>query len=534
MGPKISNVGSENEAQDDLKDNDRNTDDDEDDNDDEEENEDEIEAEGKDEAVQPNVIASPTNYSSHVEEKQESPAVILPCLNPTWMDVEFYMRQGMGDELCFTPRGGLSANYNLHDKSDLELIKGILNPAPEGSKWSVMYYPDKHMATNRPNGSFAEGFTPESDCNLLASEKPVGKKPPARKSATKKPAALKSAEKKSSSEKPVGDKPTTKKSAKKKAPAKKAAAEKTKKSQKKRSTEEVQSPYKKDSAAKSGTGKVIVLTNDSDDDSLGFDEDCKGLVEKLSKMRKENKAGKPLIISVSHAFVNVANEHVYYLVIFPKSGNTFYAKAEHYKATCKLAHKKRSLFNPNEDGNWIDTIDFFKARKEEYGQESLWRRTELKQNTTDLMYFVHAAPMGQDDQLASEIQKKVKYFVDVSKKRKTNITGHMALDYALSLPTGEKGGLGRFCLQNKGNGDHEKAAAKMTDELNAHWGNGYSLQYDIHLNKFLVDWDIKKFLTEYVGVNSWDDLDENSKRGCFRDYPKRSLPDWDGIMQESW
>jgi len=50
----------------------------------------------------------------------------------------------------------------------------------------------------------------------------------------------------------------------------------------------------------------------------------------------------------------------------------------------------------------------------------------------------------------------------------------------------------------------------------------------------MVDWDIKQFLTNFVGVTSWDDLCEDDKRKCFRDYPKKSLPDWDEIVQESW
>lgn len=149
------------------------------------------------------------------------------------------------------------------------------------------------------------------------------------------------------------------------------------------------------------------------------------------------------------------------------------------------------------------------------------------------MHFVHTAPMGQEESLESEVGKKVKDFFDVSKKRKTNVTGKMALSYALSLPAGEKGGLGLFCL-NKGNGDHEKAADRMTAELDAHWSHAYSLQYDVPLNKFLVDWDIKEFLSQRVGITSWDDLDDTSKRACFKDYPRRSLPNWDEIRQETW
>ena len=142
----------------------------------------------------------------------------------------------------------------------------------------------------------------------------------------------------------------------------------------------------------------------------------------------------------------------------------------------------------------MNIIGLFHIWKEEYGEESLWCRTEQKGNTIDLMYFVHAAPMGQEESLESELGKKIKHFFDVGKKRKTNIAGKMALSYALSLSTGKKGGLGKFCL-NKGNGSKEKAADVMAAELDECGHHGYSLQYAVHLNKFMVDWDIKEFFT---------------------------------------
>ena len=74
----------------------------------------------------------------------------------------------------------------------------------------------------------------------------------------------------------------------------------------------------------------------------------------------------------------------------------------------------------------------------------------------------------------------------------------------------------------------------MTEEIHDHFKDGYTVNYDVPLNKFMVDWDIKEFLSTYIGVNSWDDLSEGDKRKCYRDYPKKSLPDWDEIAQESY
>ena len=124
-------------------------------------------------------------------------------------------------------------------------------------------------------------------------------------------------------------------------------------------------------------------------------------------------------------------------------------------------------------------------------------------------------------------------FFYVTKTRKTGVWGRLALTYVRNLPQGDTSRLGKFCLA-KGGGDLKKAAEVMAEEIDNFWKHGYSLQYNFHLNKTMVDWDIKQFLINHVDVTSWDDLDEASKTACFRDYPKKSLPEWNDIVQESW
>ena len=149
------------------------------------------------------------------------------------------------------------------------------------------------------------------------------------------------------------------------------------------------------------------------------------------------------------------------------------------------------------------------------------------------MYFICTVPLNDEESFASELANKIKYFFDVTRKRKTDVTGQLALNYARNLPQGDDRGLGKFCL-DKGGRDPAKAAKFVTEEINNFWNHGYSLQYDTHLNRTMVDWDIKEFLTNHVGVASWDDLDEASKTACFKDYPKISLPEWNEIVQESF
>ena len=108
-----------------------------------------------------------------------------------------------------------------------------------------------------------------------------------------------------------------------------------------------------------------------------------------------------------------------------------------------------------------------------------------------------------------------------------------ALKFICDLSTGDTGGTGQRAL-NRANGDVKKVAQLITDDMEDYYGGGHSFQYDVPLNCYMVDYDIKKFLVKYLGTTSWDDLGKEDKKKCFKDYPKRSLPDWDTIERESY
>ena len=162
---------------------------------------------------------------------------------------------------------------------------------------------------------------------------------------------------------------------------------------------------------------------------------------------------------------------------------------------------KRNILNPGEDNGWAESISSFHIRDKEYGTDSKWRRTEGKGNTTDLTFFFYTVPLDDESTFEEGLTRKVKYFFDLMRKRKTDITGMMALKYARNLAQGDNGGLVRFCL-NKGNDDPQKAAKVTTEEIDGHFKDGFPLQFDTPLNKYMVDFDIKQFLADRVGITS--------------------------------
>ena len=130
-----------------------------------------------------------------------------------------------------------------------------------------------------------------------------------------------------------------------------------------------------------------------------------------------------------------------------------------------------------------------------------------------------------------------KYFKYVfGKPRKVNTAGQLALnDAELKLSANSQGpGLYGHLVAIKGNGVPEVAAKTMTDEINAYWSNDIVYHYDCHLDQFMVDYDIKQWVEEHMGANSWDDLSDGCKKICYKNYPKTRLPEWAHILQESY
>ena len=59
----------------------------------------------------------------------------------------------------------------------------------------------------------------------------------------------------------------------------------------------------------------------------------------------------------------------------------------------------------------METVNYYRMCDKEYGDESKWFRSEVKQNTVDLMYFVHKVPLDDEDSFKSELMRKIKYFL---------------------------------------------------------------------------------------------------------------------------
>ena len=262
----------------------------------------------------------------------------------------------------------------------------------------------------------------------------------------------------------------------------------------------------------------------------------------LQKSIKDRHGSQKVTWSIGTTFYNPTDNTAVSICCQGKHGNTFYNKALVHQTLLSAQVNATSMFDKKAARyvtKMIETISDTKMRDEPHSLQGKWRRTGAKNNTTEFITMVLIVPMDEESdlpQLWASIAKK--YMKLYAKKRTNNTAGEVALKYAESMGratgTGVSGGLYGYLLKNKGDGDETKAIQTMNEELHNHWKGGIEFEHDVPLDKFLVDYDIKQFLQKYAGINSWDDLDEKGKRACYRDYPRRSLPDWHTIVEESY
>ncbi len=513
----------------------------------EDEEEDDEENEEAEEAKNPDEEEEEEEDVVEEEGKPQYKTIMGELDNPNMMTIMEQRNEGF-PFVRFTAKDGYPIDFDMMTKRDRETVRGLIHSPMKGSVWKVFRKEEvksKEIKKQKKTGrNHAPGFTTPSDDEEDTTKVSSAKNETTIKSRGKKATKETNAKKvkagcSGGNSKPAASKTTTsKKAAAAKVSSGAPSGKTTKKTARTCKTAKEKKGAAKKTSASPNKGKVVVMDrDDDDDDSLDLDN-MVDAAEAMAESLREERMKKPIVISVSGVFHNVADGYSYYLVTFSRGYATFYFKAECARSFIDLAYKKRKLVNPDEDGTWIQTITSINVRAVEFGEESLWFKTSSN-NTVDVTQFIHAVPIGEEDDFLPNLKAKIKYFFDVTRKRKTNITGKLVLKYCMGRKTA---GLGKFCLRkgttHKGTAkevvSEEKTADVMTQELHDHYRDGYTLQYDVPLNKFMVDYDIKAFLTTYIGSNSWDDLSQEDKRKCYRDYPKKSLPDWDAIEQETY
>ena len=264
--------------------------------------------------------------------------------------------------------------------------------------------------------------------------------------------------------------------------------------------------------------------DDSDDDMFANP----GLMDEVKQQSKKKPVGKIKIVASRP--IKTKNGLVKVLVVI--DGNLYYLKDELVKPLAKMkTDKSRTPFNPKIQYIFEEDILGIAKRDGPSSTTSKFYRTK-KDNTVEVLTFTVTLPASERPEIKSTLDSIMNdYFKYIfGKERKKNTAGELALNHAMATP-----GFYKHLLERYGNStDHDLAARNMTQETNKWWQRDIDYDYNSNLDRYMVDYDIKKWVAHHMGATSWDDVDEESKRICFKSYPARDLPEWNGLLQESY
>ena len=102
---------------------------------------------------------------------------------------------------------------------------------------------------------------------------------------------------------------------------------------------------------------------------------------------------------------------------------------------------------------------------------------------------------------------------------------------------GENPGLYRYFVGCKEGEPPKKTKAQIGERILKTFNNefkDYSCDYNVHLSSFMCDYEIKQFLVNCLGRNSFNEVAETDLSKIFAYYPHNSLPIWENITKESY
>ncbi len=79
------------------------------------------------------------------------------------------------------------------------------------------------------------------------------------------------------------------------------------------------------------------------------------------------------------------------------------------------------------------------------------------------------------------------------------------------------------------------AEESLTNDIDAQFHGGFTINTTAWLNRFMVDCDIIRVLKNHAGYKSWDDVPTTEREYCYKNYTsKTSLPMWNTVQENYW
>ena len=276
---------------------------------------------------------------------------------------------------------------------------------------------------------------------------------------------------------------------------------------------------------------AISAVNFSDDDG-----DVEAIVNAQAiAMELAQSSSSKVNIYTSSPFYNPKEETTSYVVFHgnaERKRNPFYLYKEDLQKSMAVKNTKTFILKqaPSGDGKWIPYITNYKVRRNPHDNDSKYKRNDKGYPTEMFGYAVKVKGKLSDDELSTQEMLRFRmFFQEPVRTEKRALVKCKAL--LASLKDSSSHRLYMWLMEQKGK-DEEKVAQTMAKEASNWVKDGAIHHKKVSLDRFMVDYDIKQFLIDHLSCGGWDDINESDKRHCFKNYPRKELPDWDTITKE--
>ena len=265
-------------------------------------------------------------------------------------------------------------------------------------------------------------------------------------------------------------------------------------------------------------GKTEATDKDDDEDDLfadggGDQNETKKAFKGLNKDSLEIYISKP---------IRNGNDEskVHHVVIFGPH-KCWYNTSLFFKTQLEALYDRKDRSVPET----IQNIDEFKLRVE-YSQSNEQVIGKGKSYPKVRWYTVISVDAGNRDKLTMELTRLSKHFKSLHSEKLIINPGRRFMDYVLNSGAENiLNGLKKYM------GDDENVIMSAVNaELLDLGKKQHEYHYDQTLDRFMADYYTRKVLIKFLGATSWDSVSEEVKKVCFKDYPRRSLPDWNRII----
>ena len=278
--------------------------------------------------------------------------------------------------------------------------------------------------------------------------------------------------------------------------------------------------------ARTSKGKRKKSTDKDDasdsEDSL-FGGDSRGAL--LQQVRAATGFNGGLTLFVHHPVLG--ENGVWYVLLVFSGALPWYLPPEVMKGLLLKSVARSALFTRT-GKNWAETLTKSPIRVVPHGNNAYKRSS--RNWTTDYVNAVLEFRERELDSLPAAVDEIVKLLINLFGEHRSRCIG----DIIAPLLQEAKPQIYDNEIRKGSAKTETEMASRITSKLNGLFKAGkVDVQYDVHYNRFLTDYDIKEFLTNYIGVQSFTSLDEDTKKNLFKFYPRDRLPEWSQISMES-